>query len=178
MNPVKLYLDIWIDGTWKVTDRFGNTYGESDNADGAVEQARKKSNVPIYSGPNVIDGEPIIKKDSAEGLGEDDYVFDTRELIEEMAELGRFTVTEIVNDEGFFEGYLLDETFAYTRRHFNVLRMKNRKLTEELNAVRAELEEIKGMDMFEFGNTYCSDDDLEDAGHAFARSLGVGTHDD
>ena len=29
--------------------------------------------------------------------------------------------------------------------------------------------------MFEFGNRYCSQESLEADGHAFARSLGVGT---
>jgi hypothetical protein len=37
-----------------------------------------------------------------------------------------------------------------------------------------ELQTIKQMSMFEFGNKYCSSESLEADGHAFARSLGVG----
>jgi hypothetical protein len=51
-------------------------------------------------------------------------------------------------------------------------------LQRQNNALRLELQRIKSMGMFEFANEFCSEDQLEDAGHAFARSLGVGVHDD
>jgi len=61
------------------------------------------------------------------------------------------------------------------RRMINGLRINNSSLTLERNKLIAELQEIKGMSMFEFGNKYCSNESLEADGHAFARSLlGVG----
>ena len=47
------------------------------------------------------------------------------------------------------------------------LKLENEELTHEL-------EHIKQMSMFEFGNTFCSDESLEQDGHALARALGVG----
>ena len=47
----------------------------------------------------------------------------------------------------------------------------NELLIKEVQELKAELNRIKQMSMFEFGNTYCSDADLEDAGHALAREL-------
>ena len=47
------------------------------------------------------------------------------------------------------------------------LKLQNEELTHEL-------EHIKGMSMFEFGNRYCTSESLEADGHAFARALGVG----
>ena len=61
------------------------------------------------------------------------------------------------------------------------LKLSNSKLTLERNdlcdkvtALSRELQDIKQLSMFEFGNIYCSSESLEDAGHALARSLGVG----
>ena len=48
------------------------------------------------------------------------------------------------------------------------------KLCERNMELSRELQTIKQMSMFEFGNTYCSSESLEADGHAFARSLGVG----
>ena len=44
----------------------------------------------------------------------------------------------------------------------------------ECNRLWGELQDIKHLSMFEFADKYCSSEDLEEAGHAFARSLGVG----
>jgi len=57
------------------------------------------------------------------------------------------------------------------RRMINGLRINNSSLTLERNKLIAELQEIKGMSMFEFGNTYCSSESLEADGHEFARAL-------
>ena len=54
------------------------------------------------------------------------------------------------------------------------VKLNNSKLTIERNQLLSELDRIKSMSMFEFGNTFCSNESLEDDGHAFARSLGVG----
>ena len=61
------------------------------------------------------------------------------------------------------------------------LKLSNSKLTLERNELcdkchrqSKELQDIKQMSMFEFGNTYCTSETLEADGHAFARALGVG----
>ena len=54
------------------------------------------------------------------------------------------------------------------------LKFSNRILTQQRNELQEELDTIKSMGMFEFGNTYCSSESLEADGHAFARSLGIG----
>ena len=45
------------------------------------------------------------------------------------------------------------------------------KLCEHIMELSKELQDIKQMSMFEFGNTYCSNESLEADGHAFAKSL-------
>ena len=71
---------------------------------------------------------------------------------------------------------LLYKTFDLNKlnRMKNGLRINNSALTLERNALLTELQHIKSMSMFEFGNQYCSSESLEADGHAFARSLGVG----
>ena len=61
------------------------------------------------------------------------------------------------------------------------LKVFNKELTsqrKELNdktiKLSKELHDIKQMSMWEFADKYCNDTELEDAGKAFARSLGVG----
>ena len=51
------------------------------------------------------------------------------------------------------------------------LKLHNHELTEERNKLCDELNHIKSMSMFEFGNTYTSSESLEADGHAFARAL-------
>ena len=59
------------------------------------------------------------------------------------------------------------------------LKEHNEFLQRQNNALRLELQRIKSMSMFEFANRYCSEAQLEEAGHALARSLGVGmTHEE
>ena len=45
---------------------------------------------------------------------------------------------------------------------------------EECNRLWSELFDIKHMSVWEFANKYCSDKDMEEAGHALARSFGIG----
>ena len=54
------------------------------------------------------------------------------------------------------------------------LREKNEELIFENNKLKEELMDIKSLGMFEFADKYCNDKQLADAGHAFARALGVG----
>ena len=51
------------------------------------------------------------------------------------------------------------------------LKFSNRRLTQQRNELQEELDAIKTMSMFEFGNTYCSSESLEADGHLLARSL-------
>ena len=53
--------------------------------------------------------------------------------------------------------------------------LERNQFCDKANRLNKELQDIKEMSMFEFGNTYCSSESLEADGHAFARSLGVGT---
>ena len=49
--------------------------------------------------------------------------------------------------------------------------IERNKLCDRVNKLSKELQDIKQMSMFEFGNTYCSSESLEADGHALARSL-------
>lgn len=53
--------------------------------------------------------------------------------------------------------------------------LERNEFCDKANRLNKELQDIKGLSMFEFGNLYCSSESLEADGHAFARSLGVGT---
>ena len=59
-------------------------------------------------------------------------------------------------------------------RFIEALKLNNGKLTVERNNAIDELNRIKALGMYEFASKYCSSDELEEAGHALARSLGVG----
>jgi predicted nuclease with TOPRIM domain len=54
------------------------------------------------------------------------------------------------------------------------LTLERNRLCDKCNAQSKELQDIKKLSMFEFGNLYCSSESLEADGHALARSLGVG----
>ena len=59
----------------------------------------------------------------------------------------------------------------FLERCVNGLKLHNQELTKERNALCDELNHIKSMSMFEFGNTYASSESLEADGHAFAKAL-------
>ena len=59
----------------------------------------------------------------------------------------------------------------FLERAVKALKLNNTRITLERNAALDELQHIKQMSMFEFGNTYCSSESLESDGHAFARAL-------
>ena len=56
-------------------------------------------------------------------------------------------------------------------RFIKALKLNNSALTLERNQLVDELDSIKSMSMFEFGNRYCSSESLEADSHAIARSL-------
>ena len=66
----------------------------------------------------------------------------------------------------------------FLERMVNGLKLHNHEITKECDKLcernmelSKELQDIKQMSMFEFGNTYCSSESLEADGHAFARAL-------
>ena len=66
----------------------------------------------------------------------------------------------------------------FLERMVTALKINNRQAIKERNEfckrnleLSKELQDIKQMSMFEFGNTYCSNESLEADGKAFARSL-------
>ena len=66
----------------------------------------------------------------------------------------------------------------FLQRCVNALKLNNAQITKERNdfiernlELQKELCDIKDMSMFEFGNTYCSDESLEADGKAFAKAL-------
>jgi len=85
--------------------------------------------------------------------------------------------------EGFIESSTeLAQKVERQTRFIKALKLNLSKTTLERNQfcdkatrLNKELQDIKQMSMFEFGNTYCSSESLEADGHALARSLGVGT---
>ena len=49
--------------------------------------------------------------------------------------------------------------------------LERNEFCDKANRLTKELQDIKSMSMFEFGNTYCTSESLEADGHAFAREL-------
>lgn len=67
-------------------------------------------------------------------------------------------------------GHVLSEN-SRLRHMKNGVKLNNSKLTIERNKLLNELDRIKSMSMFEFANTYCSNESLEEAGHMLAKDL-------
>ena len=62
----------------------------------------------------------------------------------------------------------------FLQKMCNGVKLNNSKLTQERNNAVDELNRIKALGMYEFADKYCTSDELEEAGHQLARSLGVG----
>ena len=84
------------------------------------------------------------------------------------------------NELTYFKEYAADLENEVNRkeRMVNGLRVnlqattaERNRLCDKCNAQSKELQNIKQLSMFEFGNLYCSNESLEADGHAFARSL-------
>lgn len=72
----------------------------------------------------------------------------------------------------------INESGSHFLKELEQAQKDNKNLSDELAYyyekcanLEEELEEIKSMSMFEFGNKYCSNESLEADGHAFAKSL-------
>ena len=68
----------------------------------------------------------------------------------------------------------LQRKLEQKERMLKGVKLNNSSLTLERNNAIDELNRIKALGMYEFASKYCSSDELEEAGHALARSLGVG----
>ena len=73
---------------------------------------------------------------------------------------------------------ILEREAEQNRRMINGLKLNNGKLTlerkellDENMKLKEELARIKAMDMFEFANHYCTDEENAECGHRLARSL-------
>ena len=73
------------------------------------------------------------------------------------------------------ENEALEARNEFLEKCVKALKLNLSKTTQERNDAIDKLHKIQQMSMFEFGNRYCSQESLEADGHAFARSLGVGT---
>ena len=61
----------------------------------------------------------------------------------------------------------LSDKTTFQARQINALKFR-------CGDYRRELDRVTSLGMWEFANEYCNDNELEEAGHALARSLGVG----
>jgi chromosome segregation ATPase len=61
----------------------------------------------------------------------------------------------------------LSDKTTFQARQINALKFR-------CGDYRRELDRVTSLSMFEFANEFCNDNELEEAGHALARSLGVG----
>lgn len=68
----------------------------------------------------------------------------------------------------------LQRKLEQKERMLKGVKLNNSSLTLERNNAIDELNRIKALGMYEFASKYCTSDELEEAGHALARSLGVG----
>ena len=59
----------------------------------------------------------------------------------------------------------------FQKRKVEGMKFREDNLRRQVRELESELESIKDMSMFEFGNAYCSDESLEADGKAFARAL-------
>ena len=84
------------------------------------------------------------------------------------------------NEELQVRNEFLEKCVSSLKLNLSKTTIERNQYCERINQLSRELQDIKGLSMFEFGNLYCSSESLEADGHAFARSLGIGTmtHDE
>ena len=95
-----------------------------------------------------------------------------KELEEENEQLK--ANNQLMADElTYFKEYCadLEDKVNRNERMIRGLKINNSSVTLERNNLLSEIEAIKRMPMFEFAAKYCNNDELEEAGHALARSL-------
>lgn len=66
----------------------------------------------------------------------------------------------------------------FLKRQNNALKMRCSDYSLRITKLENELSDIKHMSMWGFADKYCSDKDMEEAGHALARSFGIGVKKD
>ena len=88
-------------------------------------------------------------------------------ILENEALQARIDFLQQENNRLLKEHRDLSEKTTFQNRQINALKFRNADY-------RRELDRVTSMGMFEFANEFCNEDQLEEAGHALARSLGVG----
>lgn len=87
------------------------------------------------------------------------------EVLEELYHL-REENQDLKMDNDFLQRKLTQK-----ERILQGVKLNNSSLTLERNNAIDELNRIKALGMYEFANKYCTSKELEEAGHALARSL-------
>ena len=77
-------------------------------------------------------------------------------------------------DEVLEELYALRDENYFLKRQNNALKIRCSDYSLRLAKAETELSDIKHMSVWGFADKYCTDDELEEAGHALARSFGIG----
>lgn len=91
-----------------------------------------------------------------------------KDLILENEELhARIEFLQKENKRLLSEHRDLHDKTIFQNRQINALKFRN-------NTLRSELDRITSLSRYEFANEFCNETQLEEAGHALARSLGVG----
>lgn len=106
-----------------------------------------------------------FKNHGSESVKIKDTLLEIQEQNEELQARIEFLQTE--NNRLLSEHRDLHDKTIFQNRQIQGLKFRNSDL-------RRELDRVTNMGMFEFANEFCNDDQLEDAGHQLARSLGGG----
>ena len=116
-----------------------------------------------------VDNEFLEKQNKALKLRCGKYCIQVSELETENRDmkLAQKLIGEADNEKLILENKEL-------KRQLDEATDENLKRIEESNRLFCELQDIKHMGVWEFANKYCSDKDMEEAGHALARSFGIG----
>ena len=82
-------------------------------------------------------------------------------------------IKKLENENEFLKEHneALQSDLNRTKKILEGVKLNNGKITLERNNLIEELQTIKNMSMFEFGNRYCSDESLASDGKAFAKAL-------
>ena len=90
----------------------------------------------------------------------------------------RMTEKNLKLDEVLEELHALRDENYFLKRQSNDLKMSCSDYSLRITKLENELSDIKHMSMWGFADKYCNDDELEEAGHALARSFGIGVKKD
>ena len=75
------------------------------------------------------------------------------------------------NEELQVRNEFLEKCVSSLKLNLSKTTIERNQYCERINQLSRELQDIKGLSMFEFGNLYCSSESLEADGHKLAREL-------